>query len=257
MVASSIIVSKKIFIFFFFIAAGYAKQLFKVRLTVSNLFQEWEMQQKDLSDSSTLKALLMAAKSKNTMRYQPGDLEQAAIKTDSLKLLPFFCFLSEAFIPLGWMQEESSTTKKQSVIIKRANLVEQVAAKYRWSVGEFINYAVELFLFAFMEINEDGDVFLESPCFQEIKTYAAKNKVSEAEVLRCAVEIFARLLREGIIDKALDVSLIQDGHRSLPGIFSDLLEQSLSLLNSDVDTDKKFAKTRSLKTDISQNKKTR
>jgi hypothetical protein len=115
-----------------------------------------------------------------------------------------FAYVSEIFV------------KKQSISIKYSNVIEQIASQYRWSVNDLVNYALEVLL-SFIDCNtKDENNFFESYSFQELKNYAIREKTYDGEILRASLEIFARFLKEGILEYLLDLKAIQNKEITLP-----------------------------------------
>jgi hypothetical protein len=136
--------------------------------------------------------------------------------------------LSKNDIPvLRAIKREPKATKKQSITLKDAGLVELIAEKYRWSVNDLVNYALELFLFFLDTDSENPQVLFEARCFQILRDYAARQGISDGEALREAVEIFARFYADLLIERGSKISAVQDGTRSLQGIFSNILSEGL------------------------------
>lgn len=142
----------------------------------------------------------------------------------------------ETIIPLPLiLPERSVVTKKQSINIRYYDLLEEIAKNYRWSMNDLINYTLELFLFFIDTPRKDSQlptnqlILIEADSFQNIKNYSLRNELKEGELLRAAIEIFVQLIEDGHIAHGLKLEEVQNGSRTLPGVFSDRLKEVFGL----------------------------
>ncbi len=134
-----------------------------------------------------------------------------------------------SFTPLHKFKgTEETGSKKQSIIVKNAQIVQKVAEYYRWSVNELINVALDLYIMTFFDQDIKTSALLEIDCFSTLRKFTIVRGTSEARFIREALDIYIYLFQGEIIERAKTINLVASGKRSIEGVFSEILSKDIA-----------------------------